>query len=99
MQRTRPARIGRSFSERLRRAFLTPVFTAVAILAVLTGTLSAQTAGLSPSDMSFIEEHFRAAKYFESSQKYAQAAREYEVILSKYPTAVPRVYQNLGLTY
>ena len=61
--------------------------------------LSGQTLGLTPSDRAFIEEHFRAAKYFESSQKYAQAASEYEVILSEYPTAVPRVYQNLGLTY
>ena len=76
-----------------------PVLAAVTVLTLLVGSVFAQTSGLSPSDRSFIEEHFRAAKNFEASQKYDQAANEYELILSKYPAAVPRVYQNLGLAY
>ena len=99
MRRTSLVRFGNSFPARFGGVCPLPVLAAVAVLALLTGSVLAQTSGLSPSDRSFIEEHFRAAKNFEASQKYDQAANEYELILSKYPAAVPRVYQNLGLTY
>jgi len=56
-----------------------------------------QGGGLGQEDRAFIEKHFRAAKGFEASQELAKAAPEYELILDKYPTALPRVYQNLGL--
>lgn len=65
----------------------------------LAGGVFAQTSGLSQSDRSFIEGHFLAAKRFEASQRYDRAASEYELILERHPHAVPRVYQNLGLSY
>ena len=65
----------------------------------LAGDVLAQHSGLSQADRSFIEGHFLAAKRFEASEQYDRAANEYELILERYPYAVPRVYQNLGLSY
>ena len=52
---------------------------------------------LSPEDRRFIEAHFQTARSAEAAQQYDQAAREYEIILKKFP--IPRVYQNLGIVY
>ncbi len=54
---------------------------------------------LSPEDRKFIETHFQIARSAEAAQQYDQAAREYEIILKKFPTLVPHVYQNLGIVY
>ncbi len=59
--------------------------------------ISAQPASLSPADRAFIEQHFRQAKNHEASREWKAAAAAYRLILDKYPTALPRVYQNLGL--
>ena len=52
---------------------------------------------LSPEDRKFIETHFQSARNSEAAQQYDQAAREYEIILKKFP--IPHVYQNLGIVY
>ena len=57
----------------------------------------AQNRQLGPADFSVIETLFRAAKQFEAVREFGKAAAEYRTILEKYPTAVPRVYHNLGL--
>ncbi len=69
------------------------------LLALLISALSgwAQQGELGPEQRSYIETHFRAAKTFEASEQFEKAASEYELILTKYPEQVPRVYQNLGL--
>ena len=77
-----------------------PLYAALLIAARLLAAplLAAPQGGdLGPEDRAFIEEHFRAAKGFEASQELAKAAPEYELILERYPTALPRVHQNLGL--
>lgn len=58
---------------------------------------NAQQAPLAPADYEFIGTHFRAAKSFEQNGELAEAASEYRTILQRYPSAVPRVYHNLGL--
>ncbi len=58
---------------------------------------TAQNRALGPADFAAIESRFRAAKQFEAAQEFAKAATEYRTILERYPTAVPRVYHNLGL--
>lgn len=68
--------------------------TALLIAGVVT---SAQQAPLAPADYDFIGAHFRAAKNFEQNGEFAEAASEYRTILGRYPSAVPRVYHNLGL--
>jgi len=71
-----------------------PLFAALLAAPILAAP---QGGDLGQEDRAFIEKHFRAAKGFEASQELAKAAAEYELILEKYPTALPRVYQNLGL--
>ena len=79
-----------------RIGWATGALLAVALCAV--PILAAPQGGfLGPQDRVFIENHFRAAKGFEASQQLGKAASAYELILENYPTAVPRVYQNLGL--
>ena len=68
--------------------------TALLIAGVVT---SAQQVPLAPADYEFIGAHFRAAKNLEQSGELAEAASEYRTILERYPSAVPRVYHNLGL--
>lgn len=99
MRRTRSGRSKGSILARYVVARLFAAFVAVTALNWPSGGVLAQTSGLSQADRSFIEGHFRAAKSFEASQRYDQAANEYELILERYPHAVPRVYQNLGLSY
>ena len=70
----------------------------IALLAA-TVVAGAQQARLAPADYELIETHFRAAKNLEQQGKLANAASEYRTILRRYPTAVPRVYHNLGLVY
>ena len=57
----------------------------------------AQTGQLGPADFAAIETRFRAARQFEAASEFAKAATEYRTILETYPSAVPRVYHNLGL--
>ncbi len=59
----------------------------------------AQQSALAPADYQFIETRFRAARTLEQNGELANAASEYRAILERYPTAVPRVYHNLGLVY
>lgn len=68
-------------------------------IALLAATVmaGAQQARLAPADYELIETHFRAAKNLEQQGELADAASEYRAILRRYPTAVPRVYHNLGL--
>src|SRR5262245_6426432 len=61
------------------------------------GILAQPSASLSESDRAFIEIHFAAAKQAEAAQEFGKAAEEYQAILAKFPTAVPRVHHNLGL--
>ena len=68
----------------------------IALLAA-TVVAGAQQARLAPADYELIETHFRAAKNLEQQGELADAASEYRAILRRYPTAVPRVYHNLGL--
>ena len=58
---------------------------------------AAQNQPLGPADFALINSRFQAAKLFEAAEEFAKAAAEYQTILAKYPTAVPRVYHNLGL--
>ena len=72
------------------------------VAGILAATLAlsvalAQQGQLRPEDYAAIESSFRAAKRLEASQEFAKAADEYQSILDSYPTAVPRVYQNLGV--
>jgi len=59
----------------------------------------AQGPDLSAEAESFIEDHFSAAKGAEALQQFDKAIEQYELILKRYPDAVPEVYQNLGLVY
>ena len=54
---------------------------------------------LSPESEAFVQEHFRNAKHAEAAQDFSQAEDEYRLILTKFPTQVPGVFQNLGLDY
>ena len=74
--------------------------TGLAAILVATFGLTvtfAQPRQLRSDDYAAIESSFRTAKRFEASQDFANAADEYRSILDRYPTAVPRVYQNLGV--
>src|SRR6266568_3773491 len=64
-----------------------------------SSALLGQTSELSPAAEKFIEEHFSEAKHAEAFQQFAKAIEEYDLILRRYPSAVPEVYQNLGLVY
>ncbi len=99
MGRIRSIKYRRPVPARYSGARLLAALGAIAALNWIAEGAAAQTSGLSQSDRSFIEGHFLAAKSFEASQRYDQAANEYELILERYPHAVPRVYQNLGLSY
>ena len=69
-----------------------------AIAALLAGTVAnSQQRPLGPADYAEIESRFRAARGFEQSGDLEKAVSEYRAILDRYPTAVPRVYHNLGL--
>lgn len=72
---------------------------ALAAMAVLLDptTAIAQPVQLGPSDYAEIESRFRAARGHEQGGDLESAVLEYRAILQKYPTAVPRVYHNLGL--
>src|SRR5579862_4112806 len=63
------------------------------------GLLPAQAPELSAEAQSFIEQHFAQAKSAEASQEFDKAIEQYELILKRYPSAVPEIYQNLGLVY
>ena len=72
------------------------------VAGVLAATLAlsgafGQQGPLRPEDYAAIESSFRAAKRHEATQEFARAADAYRSILDSYPTAVPRVYQNLGV--
>jgi tetratricopeptide (TPR) repeat protein len=60
---------------------------------------AAQGQELSSTAMEFIETHFAAAKQAEAFEQFPKAIQEYELIIRKYPKAVPEVYQNLGLIF
>ncbi len=66
-------------------------------LVLLGGLAAGQQRTLVPADYQFIETRFRSAKTLEQAGELAKAAAEYRAILERYPTAVPRVYHNLGL--
>ncbi len=71
---------------------------------ILTGLLglsllSAQGPKLTSEAEDFIGSHFEEARSAEALQQFPKAIEEYELILKRYPTAVPEVYQNLGLVY
>lgn len=74
----------------------------IGVAGILAATLAVsaalgQQSPLRPDDYAAIESSFREAKRFEASQEFAKAAEAYRSILDSYPTAVPRVYQNLGV--
>lgn len=71
----------------------------VVCLAALLCAGLAQSAELNPAEFDFIERHFKAAKTAEQAKDLATAAREYRIILEKYPRSVPEIYQSLGYTY
>ena len=69
-----------------------------AIAVLFAGAVAnSQQGSLGPGDYAEIETRFRAAKGFEQSGDLEKAVSEYRAILDRYPTAVPRVYHNLGL--
>ena len=70
---------------------------AIAALVGAATQAAAQNQSLGPTDFAMINSRFQAAKQFEAAEEFAKAAAEYRTILEKYPTAVPRVYHNLGL--
>ena len=75
------------------------IHCAAAILTLLGAATqaAAQNQPLGPTDFALINSRFQAAKQYEAAEEFAKAAAEYGIILAKYPTAVPRVYHNLGL--
>lgn len=79
-----------------KTARMTGVAAILAASLALSVTLG-QQGPLRPEDYAAIESSFRAAKRLEANQEFAKAADEYRSILDSYPTAVPRVYQNLGV--
>src|SRR5439155_18774028 len=87
------------------RRRLKPAPRFLRLFGILLGIVLAAVCGfaaepnLSFEDRKFIETHFQTARSAEAAQQYDQAAREYEIILKKYPTLVPDVYQNLGIVY
>ena len=74
-------------------------FLLILSLLLLGARSFGQSTDLTIEDRSFIESHFRTAKKAESVQNYDTAAKEYSLILEKFPTALPPVHQNLGLVY
>ncbi len=70
---------------------------AALLAALVAAPAAAQPSALGPADYTAIETRFRAAKRFEAAEEFSRAAAEYRSILKLYPTAVPRVYHNLGL--
>jgi tetratricopeptide (TPR) repeat protein len=68
------------------------------VIVTLSAGIRAQTQ-LSQSDQDFITNHFDAAKQAEALHQFPNAIKEYELILKQYPSAVPEIYQNLGLLY
>lgn len=71
--------------------------SAIVPLVVFAAQAAAQSQPLGPRDFATINSRFQAAKQFEAAGEFGKAATEYRTILAKYPTAVPRVYHNLGL--
>ena len=70
------------------------------LVCLLSGPLLAQVpAELDAATQGFIATHFEAAKQAEEAQNLSKATQEYQVILDKYPEAIPEIYQNLGLIY
>ena len=70
---------------------------AAALLLAAVTVFSQQA--LQPADYAEIGTRFRAARGFERAGDLDKALLEYRAILDKYPTAVPRVYHNLGLVH
>ncbi len=81
---------------RVRKGIATTALAAIALLCAGT-VANSQQRSLGPADYAEIESRFRAARSFEQSGNLAEALSEYRAILDRYPTAVPRVYHNLGL--
>ncbi len=82
----------------MRTAAPSPIRTAATLGLLLAGAAAVgQEVALSRSDYLEIETRFRAAKSHEGNGELERAAAEYRAILAKHPTAVPRVYHNLGL--
>ncbi len=73
------------------------LWTALALACGTFWPLAAQTAGLGSGDYAAINAKFQAAKRFEAAERFVDAEAQYRAILEQYPTAVPRVYHNLGL--
>ncbi len=68
------------------------------LLVLLGGQFLGQApAPLSDGDRAFVEVHFLAAKRAEAVGEFGKAIEEYNIILAKIPTAVPRVHHNLGI--
>jgi tetratricopeptide (TPR) repeat protein len=63
------------------------------------GVVAAQAPKLTPEAEEFIGSHFQDARSAEAREQFTKAIEEYELILQRYPKAVPEVYQNLGLVY
>jgi tetratricopeptide (TPR) repeat protein len=61
--------------------------------------MPAQGPELSPEAQAFIEDHFTQARSAEALRQFDAAIEQYELILKRYPDAVPEIYQNLGLVY
>src|SRR5712671_3249256 len=61
--------------------------------------IPAQAPQLTPEAEEFIGSHFQGARSAEALQQFPKAIEEYSLILKRYPSAVPEVYQNLGLVY
>lgn len=80
----------------LRKQYTTTAMAATALLFV-SAVANSQPGPLGPADYAEIETRFRAARGFEQGGDLEKAISEYRAILEKYPTAVPRVYHNLGL--
>ena len=72
-------------------------FAAAVLLACRMISRAAPQAQLSPADEEFISVHFQAAKMAEDRANFAEAIDNYRRILDKHPSAVPEIYQNLGL--
>ena len=70
---------------------------AILVASLGLAVMSGQGGPLLPEDYAAIETSFRSAKRFEASQDFAKAADAYRSILDRYPSTVPRVYQNLGV--
>ncbi len=73
------------------------VWRAAIVLLLAATAASSQQGQLGTAAYAEIETLFRAAKGAERSGDLETATVNYKAILAKYPTAVPRVYHNLGL--